>query len=96
MLWKFSFTSGASLESLFTRETPPSVEEVMDEKDVLNECKGQNQRCVFSSVCRGGDDGVAMWNGKYRCEHCDSHTTARTVEAEVFTWEAIDVHLSQC
>jgi hypothetical protein len=48
MLWKFSFASGSTLESLFTRETPPTVEEVMDESDVLNECKAQNQRYVLA------------------------------------------------
>jgi SIT4-associating protein SAP185/190 len=50
MLWKFSFASGSTLESLFTRETPPSVEEVMDETDILSECKAQNQRYIHKSV----------------------------------------------
>jgi hypothetical protein len=48
MLWKFSFASGSTLEALLSRETPPRVEELLDEQDILAECKAQNQKCVQS------------------------------------------------
>jgi SIT4-associating protein SAP185/190 len=44
MLWRFSFAATSTLEALLLRETPPSIEEVMDEQDVLNECKAQNNK----------------------------------------------------
>ncbi|KAK8854680.1 hypothetical protein IAR55_003419 [Kwoniella newhampshirensis] len=46
MLWRFSFASSSALDVLLTRETPPSVEELMDEQDILNECKAQNNKLV--------------------------------------------------
>lgn len=44
MLWKFSFASGSTLDTLLSRETPPSVEELLDEQDILAECKAQNNK----------------------------------------------------
>ncbi|ORY35642.1 SIT4 phosphatase-associated protein-domain-containing protein [Naematelia encephala] len=46
MLWKFSFTATSNIESLFSREAPPSVEELMDENDLLSEVKAQNNKVV--------------------------------------------------
>jgi SIT4-associating protein SAP185/190 len=46
MLWRFSFATTSSLDNLLSRETPPTLEEVMDEQDVLAECKAQNNKCV--------------------------------------------------
>ncbi|TXT15631.1 hypothetical protein VHUM_00134 [Vanrija humicola] len=46
MLWKFSFASGSTLDTLLSRETPPSVEELLDEQDILAECKAQNNKLV--------------------------------------------------
>ena len=36
------------VDALLSRETPPSVEELMDEQDILSECKAQNNKCVYS------------------------------------------------
>ncbi|RXK35273.1 hypothetical protein M231_07471 [Tremella mesenterica] len=44
MLWRFSFASTSMLETLLSRETPPSLEELMDEQDILEECKAQNNK----------------------------------------------------
>jgi SIT4-associating protein SAP185/190 len=44
MLWRFSFASNSTLDALLSRETPPSLEELMDEQDVLAECKAQNNK----------------------------------------------------
>jgi SIT4-associating protein SAP185/190 len=44
MLWRFNFAQTSTLDSLLSREIPPTVEEVMDEQDVLNECKAQNNK----------------------------------------------------
>ncbi|WVQ72127.1 hypothetical protein IAR50_001672 [Cryptococcus sp. DSM 104548] len=46
MLWRFNLASTSTLDSLLTREVPPTLEELMDEPDVLTECKGQNNRLV--------------------------------------------------
>ncbi|WWD19174.1 hypothetical protein CI109_103632 [Kwoniella shandongensis] len=46
MLWRFSFASSSALDILLTRETPPSLEELMDEQDILSECKAQNNKLV--------------------------------------------------
>jgi SIT4-associating protein SAP185/190 len=46
MLWRFSFATTSSLDNLLSRETPPTLEEVMDEQDVLAECKAQNNKWV--------------------------------------------------
>jgi SIT4-associating protein SAP185/190 len=43
-MWRFSFASTSTLDSLLNRETPPSVEEIMDDSDVLQECKSQNNK----------------------------------------------------
>lgn len=48
MLWKFSFSGSVStLDTLLSRESPPSVEELLDEQDILAECKAQNNKCVY-------------------------------------------------
>jgi SIT4-associating protein SAP185/190 len=44
MMWKFSFAQSSNIDSLFTREQPPSLEEVLGEPDVLAELKAQNNR----------------------------------------------------
>jgi hypothetical protein len=46
MLWKFGFASGSTLDKLLSRESPPTVEELLDEQDILAECKAQNSKCV--------------------------------------------------
>nr|XP_018261596.1 uncharacterized protein I303_06036 [Kwoniella dejecticola CBS 10117]OBR83754.1 hypothetical protein I303_06036 [Kwoniella dejecticola CBS 10117] len=46
MLWRFSFASNSTLDALLTREIPPSMEEILDEQDILNECKAQNNKLV--------------------------------------------------
>ncbi|BEJ17191.1 hypothetical protein CspHIS471_0605920 [Cutaneotrichosporon sp. HIS471] len=46
MLWKFGFASGSTLDKLLSRESPPSVEELLDEQDILAECKAQNSKLV--------------------------------------------------
>jgi hypothetical protein len=48
MLWRFSFATTSSLDTLLSRETPPTLEEVMDEQDVLAECKAQNNKCAVA------------------------------------------------
>jgi hypothetical protein len=47
MLWKFGFGTGSTLDALLSRETPPSVEELLDEQDILAECKAQNNKWVL-------------------------------------------------
>lgn len=44
MMWKFSFAQTSNIDSLFTRDHPPDLEEVLDQTDVLNEIKAQNNR----------------------------------------------------
>jgi len=44
MLWRFSFAAASTVDALLSRETPPSVEELMDEQDILSECKAQNNK----------------------------------------------------
>jgi hypothetical protein len=44
MLWRFSFASASNVDAILSRETPPSVEELMDEQEILNECKAQNNK----------------------------------------------------
>ncbi|KAK6910784.1 hypothetical protein I203_104816 [Kwoniella mangroviensis CBS 8507] len=46
MLWRFSFASNSTLDALLTRDIPPSLEEILDEQDILNECKAQNNKLV--------------------------------------------------
>nr|XP_019044808.1 hypothetical protein I302_06722 [Kwoniella bestiolae CBS 10118]OCF23738.1 hypothetical protein I302_06722 [Kwoniella bestiolae CBS 10118] len=46
MLWRFSFASNSTLDALLTRDVPPSLEEILDEQDILNECKAQNNKLV--------------------------------------------------
>ncbi|WRT68522.1 uncharacterized protein IL334_005499 [Kwoniella shivajii] len=46
MLWRFSFASNSTLDALLTRDITPSLEEVLDEQDILSECKAQNQKLV--------------------------------------------------
>ncbi|CAK9784162.1 SAPS-domain-containing protein [Cutaneotrichosporon oleaginosum] len=46
MLWKFGFASGSTLDKLLSRESPPTVEELLDEQDILAECKAQNSKLV--------------------------------------------------
>ncbi|WVQ80146.1 hypothetical protein IAT38_002251 [Cryptococcus sp. DSM 104549] len=46
MLWRFSFASNSTLDALLAREIPPSLEELMDEQDILSECKAQNNRLI--------------------------------------------------
>ncbi|WWC90494.1 uncharacterized protein L201_005430 [Kwoniella dendrophila CBS 6074] len=46
MLWRFSFASNSTLDALLTRDIPPSLEEILDEQDILNECKSQNNKLV--------------------------------------------------
>ena len=60
MLWRFGFTSTSSLDVLLSREIPPTVEEVMDEQDVLAECKAQNNKWVFTYLT--SENGVLMWS----------------------------------
>jgi hypothetical protein len=55
MLWRFSFATTSSLDNLLSRETPPTLEEVMDEQDVLAECKAQNNKWV-KAVCLTSKD----------------------------------------
>jgi len=63
MLWKFSFASGSTLDTLLSRETPPSVEELLDEQDILAECKAQNNKWVQQrwrlEGSGGGSDGAS-------------------------------------
>ncbi|WVR09507.1 hypothetical protein IAU60_006575 [Kwoniella sp. DSM 27419] len=46
MLWRFGFASSSTLDALLTREVPPQVEELLDEQDVIQECKAQNNKLV--------------------------------------------------
>ncbi|WVQ95068.1 hypothetical protein IAU59_002160 [Kwoniella sp. CBS 9459] len=46
MLWRFGFASSSTLDALLTREVPPTIEELLDEQDILNECKAQNNKLV--------------------------------------------------
>jgi SIT4-associating protein SAP185/190 len=50
MMWKFSFAQTSNIDSLFTREHPPDLEEVLDQADVLAEIKAQNNRYVLTAV----------------------------------------------
>ena len=44
MLWRFGYASTSSIDSLLARETPPSMEELMDDQDILAECKAMNHK----------------------------------------------------
>nr|XP_019011578.1 uncharacterized protein I206_03680 [Kwoniella pini CBS 10737]OCF50359.1 hypothetical protein I206_03680 [Kwoniella pini CBS 10737] len=46
MLWRFSFASNSTLDALLTRDIPPSIEEILDEQEILNECKAQNNKLM--------------------------------------------------
>ncbi|KAK4687361.1 hypothetical protein P7C73_g2753, partial [Tremellales sp. Uapishka_1] len=46
MLWRFSFASTSTLDALLSRETPPSLEELLDEQEILSEVKAQNNKLV--------------------------------------------------
>ena len=45
MLWKFGFSS-SNLDQLLTRSPPASVEELLDEADILSEVKAQNPKLI--------------------------------------------------
>lgn len=47
MFWKFDLHTSSHLEALLDKEDV-TLTELMDEEDVLQECKAQNRR----SVCR--------------------------------------------
>lgn len=45
MLWKFGFSS-SNFDQLLTRSPPASVEELLDEPDILSEAKAQNAKLI--------------------------------------------------
>lgn len=47
MFWKFDLHSTSHLEALLDKEDV-TLTELMDEEDVLQECKAQNRRFVYS------------------------------------------------
>lgn len=52
MFWKFDLHTSSHLEALLDKEDV-TLTELMDEEDVLQECKAQNRRSVFAlSLCR--------------------------------------------
>jgi SIT4-associating protein SAP185/190 len=44
MLWKFSFASTSTLDALLNRDMPPTLEELLDEQEILSEVKSQNHK----------------------------------------------------
>lgn len=56
MFWKFDLHTSSHLEALLDREDV-TLTELMDEEDVLQECKAQNRR----SVCRMCVHFMEMW-----------------------------------
>lgn len=46
MFWKFDLHTSSHLEALLDKDDT-TLTELMDEEDVLQECKAQNRRCVF-------------------------------------------------
>lgn len=48
MFWKFDLHTSSHLEALLDKDDT-TLTELMDEEDVLQECKAQNRRCVFFS-----------------------------------------------
>lgn len=46
MFWKFDLHTSSHLEALLDKEDVTLIE-LMDEEDVLQECKAQNRRSVY-------------------------------------------------
>ncbi|WVO14470.1 hypothetical protein L204_102105 [Cryptococcus depauperatus] len=46
MFWRLNLAATSTLDSLLTREVPPTLEELMDEPDILTECKAQNNKLI--------------------------------------------------
>lgn len=46
MFWRFSANAGSDLDGLLERDPPPTMDEVLDEPDVLTEVKNANPKLV--------------------------------------------------
>lgn len=46
MFWRFVNPTGSNFEALLSREPPPTLDELLDDADVLTECKTQNARLM--------------------------------------------------
>ena len=46
MFWRFVNNNGSNFEALLTRDPPPSLEELLDDDELLTECKTQNGKLV--------------------------------------------------
>ncbi|OCF31525.1 SIT4-associating protein/190 [Kwoniella heveanensis BCC8398] len=61
MLWRFGFASSSTLDALLTREVPPTIEELLDEQDILNECKAQNNKLVSYLAREDSVKSLLQW-----------------------------------
>ncbi|KAL7422422.1 sporulation-induced protein [Cryptotrichosporon argae] len=61
MLWRFSFASTSTLETLLSRESRPSLEELLDEQDILSEVKSQNNKLVTFLEREDSVRGLLHW-----------------------------------
>ncbi|GMK57546.1 hypothetical protein CspeluHIS016_0403800 [Cutaneotrichosporon spelunceum] len=81
MLWKFGFASGSTLDKLLSRESPPSVEELLDEQDILAECKAQNSKLV---TYLSRDESIQSLLGWVTSGLDDLDTEAEEAEKETY------------
>lgn len=46
MFWRFVNPTGSNFEALLTRDPPPLLEDLLDDGDLLTECKTQNAKLM--------------------------------------------------
>ncbi|ORX38413.1 SIT4 phosphatase-associated protein-domain-containing protein [Kockovaella imperatae] len=61
MLWRFGYASTSSIDSLLNREPPPSMEELMNDQDILSECKAMNQKLMHYLGSKDAVKSLLHW-----------------------------------